>query len=123
MELQNQGMQVLAATGERLVNRPALTDKPQFRQTAETRKNAESKPESLAHDKAATEKIVAEIQDKLKSQGVELRIKVIEEAGAVQVEVRDQESDKLIRKLPPDDMLKLSASMKELAGSLMNKPV
>lgn len=123
MELQNQGMQVVAAAGEKLVKRPALTDKPQMRPNAVEGDARENRTESASLDKAEAQEMVADIQSKLDSQGVELKIKLVEDAGAVQVEVRDQESDKLIRKLPPDDMLKLSASMKELAGALMNQPI
>jgi len=40
----------------------------------------------------------------------------------VQVEIVDQKSNKVLRKIPQDDLLKLSASIKEMTGVLLNNP-
>jgi len=38
------------------------------------------------------------------------------------VEIVDEKSDKVLRKFPQDELLKLSASIKEMSGILLNNP-
>ena len=74
-------------------------------------------------ERAAVEKVLGETQDELSKRGVALKFKLMEEDNQYQVEVRDKNSDKVIRKLPPDEVVNLSRSLKDLAGALLDKGI
>jgi flagellar protein FlaG len=57
----------------------------------------------------------------MSSLGVNLKFSVDERTDVVQVEVRDPETDKLIRKIPGDEMLDLAASIENMVGLFLNK--
>lgn len=57
----------------------------------------------------------------MSSLGVNLKFSVDEQTDIVQVEVRDPETDKLIRKIPGDEMLDLAASIENMVGLFLNK--
>ena len=57
----------------------------------------------------------------MSSLGVNLKFSVDERTDIVQVEVRDPETDKLIRKIPGDEMLDLAASIENMVGLFLNK--
>lgn len=71
----------------------------------------------------ATRALTGKVESALRSQGVDLKFVVNEEAGEVQVEIRDAASEKLIRKIPQDELIKLQESLKKLAGTLYDRPV
>jgi FlaG protein. len=90
-------------------------------------RNDESKPPALAvnaHDANNSEKpraiskedvtaLAARIEKKLDASNVKLKFNVVEENDTVQIEILNSEG-KTIRKIPSDDMLKLSKSLEEL---------
>ena len=55
------------------------------------------------------------------SIGVSLKFNIDERTDTVQVEVRDPETDKLIRKIPADEMLDLAASIENMVGLFLDK--
>lgn len=55
------------------------------------------------------------------SLGVNLKFNIDERTDMVQVEVRDPETDKLIRKIPADEMLDLAASIENMVGLFLDK--
>jgi Uncharacterized flagellar protein FlaG len=57
----------------------------------------------------------------MSSLGVNLKFSVDERTDIVQVEVRDPKTDKLIRKIPGDEMLALAASIENMVGLFLNK--
>jgi len=57
----------------------------------------------------------------MSSLGVNLKFNVDERTDIVQVEVRDPETDKLIRKIPADEMLDLAASIEKMVGLFLDK--
>ncbi len=65
--------------------------------------------------------VVKKLDTQLKSHDVALKFRIHEDTGQVQVEVLNAENDKVVRKIPADELLKLSASLDELAGKLFNK--
>jgi flagellar protein FlaG len=70
-----------------------------------------------------TRNLAAKAETALREQGVDLKFVVSEDAGQVQVEIHDAASDKLIRKVPQDELLQLQQSLKQFAGVLYNRPV
>ncbi|MCM0755526.1 flagellar protein FlaG [Desulfovibrio aminophilus] len=71
----------------------------------------------------ATRALTGKVESALRSQGVDLKFVVNEEAGQIQVEIRDAASEKLIRKIPQDELINLQESLKKLAGALYDRPV
>ncbi len=55
------------------------------------------------------------------SMGVSLKFNIDERTDTVQVEVRDPETDKLIRKIPADEMLDLAASIEKMMGLFLDR--
>jgi len=57
----------------------------------------------------------------MSSIGVSLKFNIDERTDMVQVEVRDPETDKLIRKIPADEMLDLAASIENMVGLFLDR--
>jgi len=79
----------------------------------------ESKP--LSRDEV--KKLVTKAQDYFKDKGVNLHFKVLDDSDELQVEVVDADSNKVIRKFPQDELLKLSDNLKRMSKGLMDKAV
>lgn len=61
------------------------------------------------------------VESYLNSLGVNLKFNIDDQTDIVQVEVRDPQTDKLIRKIPADEMLALAASIEQMVGLFLNK--
>ena len=57
----------------------------------------------------------------MSSLGVNLKFHIDEKTDTVQVEVRDPETQKLIRKIPDDEMLELAASIEKMVGLFLDR--
>ena len=57
----------------------------------------------------------------MSSLGVNLKFHIDEKTDIVQVEVRDPDTQKLIRKIPADEMLELAASIEKMVGLFLDK--
>ena len=53
--------------------------------------------------------------------GVKLKFHIHEDSGELQAEILDAGGKKVIRKVPPDELLNLAASLKEISGLFMNR--
>lgn len=84
--------------------------------------SAEKKPETAA-DREALEHYLGDVKDRLAKNNVELKFTFHDETGDLQVELVSGENEKVVRKIPPDELLKLSASLKEMAGAFLNRSV
>ncbi len=72
-------------------------------------------------DEAELQEQLAKTEKKLLSLGVELKFKLHKDSGEMQVEVVEPDSGKVVRKLPPDELLKLSANMEEALGAFLDR--
>lgn len=82
---------------------------------------AESKSSGEQHfDKEQLDSIIKEAQEHLEQQDINLKFNVLEEGETVQVEIVDSDG-KTIRKIPEDDLLKLSKSLKNLERGFLDK--
>ncbi len=64
-----------------------------------------------------------QLAEKLDSSGSRLKIRLLEGNSAeVQVEIVDSTSNKVLRKIPQDEILKLSASIKKMSGLALDQP-
>lgn len=68
-------------------------------------------------------KLVNKAQDYFKDKGVNLHFKVLDDSDELQVEVVDADSNKVIRKFPQDELVKLSDNLKRMSKGLMDKAV
>jgi uncharacterized FlaG/YvyC family protein len=65
------------------------------------------------------EKISNSIEDYINSMGVELKFHIHKGTNKIQVDVIDPEKNKVIRKIPPDELLNLAASIEQMVGVFM----
>ncbi len=92
-------------------------DQPELKKTV-----AEEGAEEVRLDKESVEKLLLEVEEHLANKGVALKFCLSEDSDTLQVEVRDAESKKVIRKIPDDELVRLSKSIKDMVGALMDKP-
>jgi flagellar protein FlaG len=83
---------------------------------------AETKPDDAEEISLQKLQHLTEAVDSyMASIGVSLKFNIDERTDMVQVEVRDPETDKLIRKIPADEMLDLAASIENMVGLFLDK--
>ena len=70
-------------------------------------KQSETDNQSTSFSKDKLNLLIAEAEEHLKANDVNLKFKILEENDTVQVEIIDSDG-KTIRKIPDDDLLKLS---------------
>jgi len=73
---------------------------------------------SLSRDEI--DNLVSDMEDRLASNNVKLTFNILEESNTIQVEVLDSDGN-TIRKIPGDEMVKLSKSLKNLDRGFLNK--
>lgn len=78
---------------------------------------SESENTSLQTVQRATEAMEAYMA----SSGVNLKFSIDDRTDTVQVEIRNSETDKIIRKIPADEMLNLAVSIEKMVGIFLNK--
>lgn len=67
------------------------------------------------------EKTAASLQKYANSLDVKLEFRVDRDSEQIQVKVIDPEKDEVIRKIPPDEMLKLAESIESMLGTIMDR--
>jgi len=85
--------------------------------------DARSKAAQAGADKTSAKEAAQQLEQKFLNNDTGLKIRVLDDSEhTIQVEVVDKKSEKVLRQIPQDEMLKLSASMKKMTGVLLNKP-
>lgn len=78
---------------------------------------------AAAADKTEALDAAKKIADKLEASGSKIKIRLLEgNSSEVQVEILDSTSNKVLRKIPQDEILKLSASIKKMSGLALDQP-
>ena len=72
-------------------------------------------------ERETAQQVADDAQKEMDRQGVKLSFNVQEDNETVQVEVRDTETGKVVRKIPADEVIKLSESIKQFAGRFLDK--
>ncbi len=62
-------------------------------------------------------------KERLKDTGLNIRLSSGDGKDSFQIEVFNPETDEVIRRFPPDEIIKLSASIKEMNGFVVNKAI
>lgn len=84
---------------------------------------AEEHSQQPEADREALSQYLGEAHERLARAGMQLKFTFHEDTGDLQVELINSEDDKVVRKIPPDELLELSASLKEMAGAFLNRSV
>ena len=69
------------------------------------------------------EKIVEDLKKKLSMLNTQLKIKIDKDTDMVVVKVIDKTTNKVIRQIPPEYVLKIAKYLDEIAGLLYNEKV
>jgi len=69
------------------------------------------------------ERIAEAMDSYLDSVQCDLKIRVYEKTGDILVKVISKSDGKVIREIPPEEMLNLAAKMEEMVGALFNETV
>lgn len=93
------------------------SDRQSQRDTDAERRDTAQPPLS----RQTVEEVTEAMSAYMASLGVELQFHIDESTDRIQVEVRDPRTDKLIRKIPPDDILRLAAAIEETVGVLVDR--
>lgn len=67
------------------------------------------------------DKLVNEVNHKFKLFNKELSYKIHEETNRISVEIKDSETGEVIKEIPSEESLDLSAKIKEMAGLLIDE--
>jgi|GEM_PF-1291077 flagellar protein FlaG len=89
------------------------------RDTSKQKTSEPSESEEISAQKL--QHLTEAVDSYMSSLGVNLKFNIDERTDTVQVEVRDPETDKLIRKIPGDEMLDLAASIENMVGLFLDK--
>ncbi|WP_045222160.1 flagellar protein FlaG [Desulfonatronum thioautotrophicum] len=60
-------------------------------------------------------------EEHLKGTGLNIRLKTAEKSERLQVEVFDPETKEVLRRFPPDEIIRLAESLDEMAGLIVNR--
>ncbi|GAB6057723.1 flagellar protein FlaG [Desulfonatronum parangueonense] len=60
-------------------------------------------------------------QDRLDGTGLNVRLKMTDNSDRFQVEVFNPETKEVIRRFPPDEIIRLAESIDEMAGLIVNR--
>lgn len=78
---------------------------------------------AAAADKTEAKDAAQKIAEKLESSGSKIKIRLLDgNSDEIQVEIVDSASNKVLRKIPQDEILKLSASIKKMSGLALDQP-
>lgn len=99
---------------------------PQKTVVREAQSQPEQDPQSAAAIAAADRQVArdtaAKLSKHLEGTDTALKIRLIDNSqNGVQVEILDKGSNKVLRKIPQDELIKLSASIKTMTGVFLNK--
>lgn len=72
-------------------------------------------------DREALKEFMTAIEKFSKVLGVSLKLHFHEESKTIQAEVRDSSGEKVLRKIPPDEVIELAVSIRKLSGLLTER--
>lgn len=89
----------------------------------ETKKNSRNSQKVQEVDSSRIDKIADAMDRYVRSMKRELKIQVHDKSGKLMIQVISQEDGRVIREIPPKELLDLAAKMDEMAGTLLSKNV
>jgi len=112
-DLRPEGVAPARAMGRLPAREPGTTQTPHIRDGSAM----EEKSAPLSREEASV--LAAEMEKTLEANNVKLKFNIIEDNDTVQVEIVNGEG-KTIRKIPSDDMIKLSKSLENLERGFLD---
>lgn len=116
-----QGPRSESAAPAKAVDRPPVQesdDRPRIDAVNAQDETQEKQTENRSREELAS--MIAEAEEHLEANNVKLKFNIIEEDDTVQVEVIDSDG-KTIRKIPDDDLVKLTKSLKNLGQGFLDE--
>jgi len=116
-----QGLRSESVVPAKSVDRPPVEDDAIDRSDAvnkQTESNTDKQSDNLSREELTS--VIAEAEEQLESADVKLKFNILEEDDTVQVEIVDADG-KTIRKIPDDDFVKLTQSLKNLGQGFLNE--
>ena len=103
-----------------------VTTPPKTNQNSDSAQAVAVDPKSQAAIAAADKKVALETAERISKQlegdHTTIKIKLLDNTqDGVQVEILDKTSEKVLRKIPQDELIKLSASIKKMTGLFLNQ--
>ena len=105
--------QVTSAAASSLLERDAADKK--------NVQNEKEKPEVKKIDESQVKELAEKINDHVKLFSTRLEFSYDIEKGRSQIKVLDKDSGRVIRQIPPEEMLSLIDKMEEIAGLIFNE--
>lgn len=100
----------------------APQNRPEQAPAPTTEVDLKSQAASYAADRKIALETAEKISKQLEESNTTLKIRLLDNTkDGVQVEIIDQKSDKVLRKIPQDELIKLSASIKKMTGLFLNQ--
>ncbi|MCJ2163811.1 MULTISPECIES: flagellar protein FlaG [unclassified Pseudodesulfovibrio] len=99
---------------------PGQKDTSQSANTDSAPTKTEKDKQSTGRTKEELYELIAEAEKHLEANDIKLKFNVLENNDTIQVEVLDSDG-KVIRKIPDDDLIKLTKSLKNLGQGFLNE--
>lgn len=100
---------------------PAVAEGQPAADPPSARRDPPADPDRRAGAEASVEQVVTQLQDHVQSVHRELRFKVDEATGQTVVRVVEQETGRLIRQIPNQNVLDLRAFLDSISGLLLRE--
>jgi flagellar protein FlaG len=79
------------------------------------------KPEKAQFDREALKSFIGALEKFSQTLGVSLKLHFHEPSNTIQAEIRDGSGQKVLRQIPPDEILDLAVSIRKLSGLLAQR--
>jgi len=91
------------------------------KQQIESRQEDDSKDKKLSDE--AIQSMIQDMNTKYDRSGLQLRFGTDEESGLDYFQVFDQKKGEVVKQFPPENMLEMTAKLKDMTGILLNEKV
>lgn len=97
-----------------------VSGKRKVESTAGAEQEGGGQDQARASSASRVQDLTSGVERFMQNLGVELKFNVTD-SGEVQAEVRHPGGEKVIRKIPPDEVLELAESIKQMTGAFLDK--
>lgn len=110
----------IEAVGATIASPPRVNEPSQ--QVETKRQTSQQSPPSSSEEesKAQPEELLSQIKALTEDGVYSVRFEKDTNSEQLVVKIVDQDTEKVIRQIPPEELLKLSQNLKELSGSIIN---
>jgi len=116
-----QGLRSESVVPARAVQKPPAPDGSAWRDdVVMERDKAQTDRQSANPTREELNTLIAETKEHLESKNIKLKFNILENNDTIQVEIIDADG-KTIRKIPEDDLLKLTKSLKNFGQGFLDK--